>query len=115
MAVYLQQRPDLTKYINSDVVLSGFINKPPTEEYIYVSPHSVKEVESESSDKFLGYGKREISKEKLEGILNRGCSWCASPVKIDDASSVHFISEEEFLCADCMQTDEVRYYMNMYH
>lgn len=58
---------------------------------------------------YRGFDKNLIPKKYFEKLAVNGCSWCGTSPTWGD--HVEFISRHEFICADCLATDDVKQYM----
>lgn len=75
----------------------------------FKSTHDVGGVENSDTKKPLAWFNETLEDESfIDKILNKGCSWCLSPVDYENAMP---ISRQEYLCTDCMQEEEVKQYL----
>ena len=85
------------------------------EKFFTVQLNSITEAddpeEEDYSDTFLGFNNRLLTEEQFAQKTYRGCAWCTSKVTVLDAKHVHWISEDDFICPDCCEMDEVKEYI----
>lgn len=55
-------------------------------------------------------GVRNIGIKEFPKRTHKGCAWCGSAATW--GQRVAFIDHDEFICDDCMDTDEVKEYMD---
>lgn len=95
-----------------DTIFEGDVSSTvSTSSYVTVNYQTVEEMvddEDEVEDVILGYNNKYLTEQQFLEKSHKGCAWCASPTGLSQAHTLTWISDTEFVCEACAQTDEVK-------
>jgi predicted glutamine amidotransferase len=59
------------------------------------------------------WGPRTVSltREQWEEHTKNGCAWCAGSAVVENSQEYHWMSENEYLCEECITNEEVKQYV----
>lgn len=66
------------------------------------------EEEEEEVDTILGYDNKLLTDQQFLEKTEKGCAWCSGPVGLSQAGSVHWLSSNEYVCSECLETKAVQ-------
>lgn len=60
-----------------------------------------------------GWNGVSLSEEQWHKKMQLGCSWCSDVPVPNQADDIHWFSDNEFICPSCVETPEVKQYLNL--
>ena len=69
------------------------------------------EVKDEPIYRFAGYRGSILTSTEWKNATRNGCAWCSNPPLEHEQGELVWLSDNEFVCADCAQEDEVKQHL----
>ncbi len=110
---------DLSEAVVDNIMFSGFVkaSNPAGDGYLLLDNRTIQslgkqEEEDKADDLYTIQNGVMVEGKEFDQKTKQGCAWCSSPVTRDDAPSLRWFGDSEFICEGCKDTPEVQEFLH---